>query len=263
MKTVELLISIWNHTKELNTEDDQDGKMSHYLSSLMKYIVSVVYNLSTCSTGHQVMISQGVMRLICRELWPFIQQVDQEMCRSACLTVCHFAVGKTNSAQMVSEGCTTLLVFIGNNFQSMKNRCFDNYHVAACAAAMRNLACTYRNLPAMADEGGILCCVGIYRGTMQATTAEASSAKQDSLSALRSFTYHPDVQHELRSSDAIHLILADVERDMASNEVPIPFALICFALLRSSHCSCRLCTRFPAYLSIYLSVYLSIYLSFY
>jgi len=187
-------------------------RVSDELNCMM---LAFLYNLTTEPEAQAMLVSQKICEFL-KILWPTIVKVRSfELCLLAMTSICHLAMGKVNSAQMVSEGCTEILCFANQykDYEGFEDEVLSKELVERCSAAFRNLSIAIPNQAAMVDVGAIECIVdlsNLYEG--HADHPVVIQSRRHCASALRSMTYNIDIRQQLVIKGAIIVILNDLTR---------------------------------------------------
>jgi hypothetical protein len=178
-------------------------------------ILAFLYNLTSAVETQALLVSQKICQYL-KKLWPtIIASKSFDLCLLAVTALCHLALGRVNTAQMVFEGCTEILCFSTQykDYPEYENSAFPKELVERCSAAFRNLSIAIPNQSVMVDVGAIECIVDL--NNMHEEFAEDPTVVQtrrNCASALRSMTYNIDIRQNLVSKGAIIVILNDLTR---------------------------------------------------
>jgi hypothetical protein len=190
---------------------------------LLSHLLACLYNLSTVVDVQHKLVSQGFVKVM-KGLWADAEK-DKDLCLLSYLSICHLACGKTNTTQMVNDGCTAILCFIS---QYRKVSAYRNYNFTVdihyrCSAALRNLLSVVSNQSMMIDHGCLDTIIDLAnfstKERLQAfNPADPASANfrgvwKNCAVALTSLTYNHDVRDKLVQSEAINIILRNAEVD--------------------------------------------------
>lgn len=193
---------------------EADYKVSQEFNYLM---LAFLYNLTSAVETQSVLVSQKICQYL-KKLWPtIIESKSFNLCLLAVTALCHLALGRVNTAQMVAEGCTEILCFSTRykEFPHFADETFPTELVERCSAAFRNLSVAIPNQSAMVDAGAIECIVDLnnmHEELAQAAHPQVVQTRRNCASALRSMTYNIDIRQQLVSKGAIIVILNDLTR---------------------------------------------------
>lgn len=216
---------------ENNFDFSDEGSPS--IPALNSHLIACLYNLTVDPSVHHTLVSAGVVQLLVKT-WPEARK-DQKICTLVMLAITHLACGKTNSARMVDEGCTTILNFVQlavttPGYTNYKFGINENLRVSA---AFRNLLTVVGNQRRMIEDGCLPVLIKLanyspYRtqgvttasltstsssiGSM-ATSQEVKVVRSNSTAALKSLTYNADMRNTLLQGDAMNIIMAEIRKE--------------------------------------------------
>lgn len=189
---------------------------SYELSMEFNYLIlAFMHNLTTETSSQAQLVSQKICKYLAK-LWPtIVKSGSYELCLLAVTAVCHLALGRVNTAQMVAEGCTEILCFSTQYYEvsGFADMEFPKELVERCSAAFRNLSIAIPNQSAMVDVGAIECIVDLNNMFEEVSSHPVVvQTRRNCASALRSMTYNIDIRQQLVSKGAIIVILNDLTR---------------------------------------------------
>jgi hypothetical protein len=201
-------------------DEGEGGKTAN--SELTNHLIACLYNLTTCVEVQNSLVSQGFVDVM-QSLWSEAEK-DFKMCKLAYLSICHLACGKTNSARMVADGCTSMLCFITEyrNMPAYSNYQFNGDVYLRCSAAFRNLLSVVANQKAMVGSGCLDTLIILANSSAKLmsshvgtnpVSANMRGVRINCAAALKSMTYNKEIRDRLVGSDAINVILSDIRRD--------------------------------------------------
>lgn len=195
----------------------------HNSADLLAHLIACLYNLSTVIEIQHKLVSQGFVGVM-KGLWSDAEK-DKDLCLLSYLSICHLACGKTNTTQMVNDGCTSILCFISNYRKVLAYR---NYNFTVdihyrCSAALRNLLSVVSNQGMMVDQGCLNTIIDLANFSTKEraqnynpTDPQSGNFKgvwRNCAVALTSLTYNHEVRDRLVQSEAINIILRNAEVD--------------------------------------------------
>lgn len=214
---------------EYDDKGDRSLDFSHNL-------IACLYNLTTCPEVQAILVMQGFVEILL-SLWTDAEK-SFKICNLAYLSICYLACGRTNSARMVADGCTSILCFITEyvrdpTFAQYVFSWDTKYHGSA---ALRNLLFVISNQKIMVHDGCLETIIKLsveasemiglvklnannnlnstnFLNTNMSSTAVNSLAvatSQNCTVCLQSMTFNKEIRERLTSSDAINIILDDI-----------------------------------------------------
>ena len=205
-------------------------------------LIACLYNLTTCPEVQATLVTQGFVDILL-SLWPDAER-NFKICNLAYLSICHLACGRTNSARMVADGCTSILCFITEHRNEPE---FAHYNFgwetkAHGAAALRNLLFVISNQKEMVQQGCLDTIIKLAVESIELTNliklnasnnlsttnfmntnlslsavdALATSTQQNCTICLQSMTFNKEIRDKLLSSEAINIILDDIRNQGTS-----------------------------------------------
>ena len=200
-------------------------------------LIACLYNLTTCPEVQATLVSQGFVEVL-MTLWPDAEK-NFKICNIAYLSICNLACGRTNSARLVADGCTSILCFITEHKNEPE---FSHYNFGwdakfHGAAALRNLLFVISNQKVMVQEGCLETIIKLANESIEMTNLIKLNANNNisttnfsntnlTLSALnnlvtltqqncsvclQSMTFNKEIREKLLSSEAISIILDDIK----------------------------------------------------
>jgi len=199
-------------------------------------LLACLYNLTTCPEVQATLVIQGFVEVLLN-LWSDAEK-NFKICNLAYLSICHLACGRTNSARMVADGCTSILCFITEHKNDPKFASYNfnweaKYHGAA---ALRNLLFVISNQKSMVLEGCLETIIKLSNESVEMTNliklnasnnisganfmntnmsasvvnTLATGTQQNCAVCLQSMTFNKEIRDKLLSSEAITIILDDI-----------------------------------------------------
>ena len=183
---------------------------------IMLYIIVTLYNLTTVTEVQSKLVSKGLVGLLV-SFWGDAKK-NPKTTVYLIMSVLHLANGPVNTTRIVKDGAVPIMCVLAERKHTFQVQ-MHMYH--RCAAAFRNLLCTFGNHGEMVSQGCIPAIINIFQ------RAESSSFYNDPLapevrtncaSALRSLTYNNSMHEELKNSAAIDIML-EGETDIMKYEL--------------------------------------------
>lgn len=153
----------------------------------------LVYNLTTHEDALPPLAIQQVIEFLRDFVWPNGNPELRELCS---LAACHLACGHVNSARMVQEGITPMLIHLAAPEDD------ESDFGLRCASAFRNLLLVNANHERMVKDGVIQAIVRLFY-------SDDTVTKQHCAAALRNITYNQKFRRLLVESGAISVIIED------------------------------------------------------
>ena len=120
---------------------------------LRHHLLGCLFNLCNHEEVAQSLVSAGIVRILV-QLWDEAMK-DVKMARLIIFSICHLACARTNSKQMVQDGCTPILCFITEHrkLQQFATYTWSIDMYVRCSAAFRNLLSVVSNQTMMMQQG--------------------------------------------------------------------------------------------------------------
>lgn len=191
---------------------------------LLSHLIACLYNLTTVIEVQHKLVTQGFVEVM-KSLWE-ISKKDKDLCILSYLAICHLACGRTNSSQMVSDGCTSMLCFLS---EYKTKTAYQNYDFSVevhyrASAAIRNLLTVIANQRLMVDQNCLQTVIDLAHFSMNERLKVHQPSDplfgnhegiwRNCFAALSSLTYNQEVRDVLLQSEAINIILSNSESNI-------------------------------------------------